>query len=394
MIHIFLRKIHIFLLDLRYFRQRRISRTGEASIIVAVHDLYKYGGEILALNIVKQLSDMGYKTLVISLRPGPLYNEFEKTAVVNVIPKRKLFRYVSKLCISDHCKNVICNTVIAGECSEIFKKEGFKVVTLIHEMENGIKGQFGNNYVEVCQKISRNSDVVIFPSTYVMDSFVKCAGDGNFNYDIRDQGLYFKEKKMISEEEIKGLFEEYSLPVDVPLVINVAVGTYRKGFDIFLDVVKRCGEIDKNIYFVWIGGEVEEIYKQKVKQYGLDAFANLRLLGYIDDVKTLNSVNKNAKLLFLSSREDPFPAVILNSFAVGTPVIAFDKSGGFVDVIREGETGFLITPFDVEAVCSKICQTVYEDILLEAMEKDCMEEIKKHSFEEYCKYLVGLFAME
>lgn len=392
MIHILLRKIHIFLLDLKYFKQRSNSEITSDPLIIIFHDLYKYGGEILALNIVKQLTNSGYNILVISLRPGPLYEELKEIATVNIVSKRKLHQYVHKLSKSNHCRKVICNTVIAGDCSDIFKKEGFTVVTLIHEMENSIKGQFGNRYVDVCQNIAKNSNIVIFPSTYVMRSFLNCAQLEDFNYGIHDQGLYFKENEIMSEDDIKEIFREHSIPKDVPLVINVAVGTYRKGFDLFLDVVKRSREIDKNIYFIWIGSEVEDIYKQKVKQYGLGAFENLRLFGYIDDVKMLSSINKYAKILFLSSREDPFPAVVLNSFAVGTPVIAFEESGGFVDVIREEQTGFLIPPFDIEAVCLKICQTVYNNVLLESMEKECMAEIKKHSFEEYCNYLMGLFA--
>lgn len=388
----FLRKGHIFLLDLPYmwqiFRKQRIM---EESVIVVIHDLFKYGGEILGLNIVRELINKKYKVSVVALRPGPLYEDFNSLTSINIVSKYKLRRFLKKRLSNNICKKVICNTIISGAYSHVFAEEGYQVVTLIHEMENSIKGQFGSKYKKICDRIVNYSIKVVFPSNYVKRSFEKCYGQEIPNCEIHDQGLYFTEKSFLSNIEFEKKLKKHCIPTDSIVILNVAVGSYRKGFDLFLDVTKTMWERNKKIYFIWIGAECEEIYKKYEKKYGVEKFSNLRLYGYVDNIKELNSLNQYAKLLFLSSREDPFPAVVLNSFAVGTPVIAFKECGGFQDIVIDGETGYLIEAFNIEAMAEMIEKVVLDELLMRHMSRKCEEEVKKHRFDEYCTYLMSLF---
>jgi len=53
-----------------------------------------------------------------------------------------------------------------------------------------------------------------------------------------------------------------------------------------------------------------------------------------------------AQLLLLTSREDPFPSVVLEALACGLPVVAFDGSGGHCELLREPLNGVLAGPIE------------------------------------------------
>lgn len=393
MIHMIFRKIHIFLLDFPFRKQKyKFCKTDvkEESIILLVHDLYKNGAEILALNIARQLSYMGVNVCILALRPGPLYEEFCKNSTVCITNERDLRNIILWLSKEKKCNKVICNTVISGSHSSIFREHNFTIVTLIHEMEKGIRGYFGKSYNRKCDEIVEYSDILIFPSKYVKNSFFKCIRQNNVVFDIHDQGFYFQNKMNTEKNIPKWISNKFKIPQDAKIVINIAVASYRKGFDIFLDIVNAVNKIDKKIYFIWIGSGTYKIFKQKERMYGKNSLKNLRLPGYIDDVCDLNTINYQADLLFLTSREDAFPAVVLNSFAMGTPVFAFDGCGGFADIIHNEKTGYLFSSYDLDIIRKKIIGTVYNDRLLHQMGENCVEEAKRHSFVSYCNYLMEL----
>ena len=50
----------------------------------------------------------------------------------------------------------------------------------------------------------------------------------------------------------------------------------------------------------------------------------------------------------LTSREDPFPSVVLEALSAGTPAVAFDRSGGIPDMLRETGFGSVVPHGDVD----------------------------------------------
>ena len=56
----------------------------------------------------------------------------------------------------------------------------------------------------------------------------------------------------------------------------------------------------------------------------------------------------------LTSREDPFPSVVLEALSAGTPVVAFDRSGGIPDMLRETGFGSVVPHGDVDAMARAV----------------------------------------
>lgn len=76
-----------------------------------------------------------------------------------------------------------------------------------------------------------------------------------------------------------------------------------------------------------------------------DLLFKVKSFGKISDDKMLEKIYSSADLTVVPSRCENFPNLVLESFACGTPVIAFSV-GGIPELIDHKLNGFLATPFD------------------------------------------------
>jgi len=64
----------------------------------------------------------------------------------------------------------------------------------------------------------------------------------------------------------------------------------------------------------------------------------------------------NAKATLLTSLYEGFPNVLVESIALGTPVVAFDCPSGPNEIVVEGVNGFLVSYQQEDALISAICR--------------------------------------
>ena len=108
------------------------------------------------------------------------------------------------------------------------------------------------------------------------------------------------------------------------LVIGVGYADLRKGFDLFLQLCRllrtsviNTGKRRDRVCLVWIGG-IDPGLKDWLATEIADAEATgtFRMAGYRDD---MDAVFSAADAFALTSREDPFPTVVLEALALGCP---------------------------------------------------------------------------
>ena len=129
------------------------------------------------------------------------------------------------------------------------------------------------------------------------------------------------------------------------LVGGVGTMDWRKGPDLFVQlaamVTRRLPDADVN--FVWAGGDAAGPTRG-----GL--LTDARRLGLGDRIKFVGPVEQPAQLFgamdvfALTSREDPFPLVMLEAAAAGVPLVCFAGGGGapeFVDPDAGRVTAYL-----------------------------------------------------
>ena len=133
-------------------------------------------------------------------------------------------------------------------------------------------------------------------------------------------------------------------------IISIGRYAYDKGNDLLLQVwsllEKDFPEWILDIY----GNGDREPYLKQMNELGLDQ-QRCHLYGPTSDVK---KEYISSSIFVLPSRFEGFGLVIIESMACGVPVVAFDCENGPRSIITDGENGFLIPTFDIEAFAEKV----------------------------------------
>jgi glycosyltransferase involved in cell wall biosynthesis len=109
--------------------------------------------------------------------------------------------------------------------------------------------------------------------------------------------------------------------------------------------------------FVVCGAQLfaEAAYYQSVK--ALARGLAVDFLGWRNDIATVLS---ELDLLVVPSKQEGMGRVIVEAFSAGVPVVAF-AVGGIPEVVRDGETGFLVHERTSEALAHRIGEIVRSD---------------------------------
>ena len=123
-----------------------------------------------------------------------------------------------------------------------------------------------------------------------------------------------------------GLRAELGLNSDTRIVLGVGYADLRKGIDRFVSAGLSLCSTTEDIAFLWVGDPAEEAtawFEPEIEAAGLGD--RVRILGHREDVARYFAA---ADLFYLSSREDPFPSVVLEALACGLPIVGHQGCGG------------------------------------------------------------------
>lgn len=344
-------------------------------IIIVSHDAHPHGAQYLALNIAKYLKEyFKYEVVIIINGTGDLADKFQSigsvyfTEGLDEKQKNKLFQEL----FDRGFRKAIANTSVIGEIVKSLALNNIKVVSLIHEMKSVIETNQLQNSIK---QITKYADKIVFPSEIVKKDFeyFEDIGDiGDKDTHIKPQGLFrvnqYKYKKKIAR---KKLLEELNLNESSKVILNIAYGDERKGIDIFAEVGKKLIKNNPNIHFVWVGhykvalvNKIIELLKEN------EILGNFHFLGLQEDI---DHYYAGSDIFFLSSREDPFPSVVMDAMNVGLPVVAFAGAGGFTDIISP-DCGLLVdisNPASASGAILKLLndKKLYSNISISSVEK-------------------------
>lgn len=120
-----------------------------------------------------------------------------------------------------------------------------------------------------------------------------------------------------------------------------------------IDLGKEIAKQGKNIVInIYGDGALKDEFQTALKSNGLQHI--LKLHGFESDKEKIFSDNSS---LLLMSKSEGFPLVVLEAYAHGRPVIAFDSFTAAREIIHHGETGFLTAYGDYPAVVEALKQT-------------------------------------
>ena len=238
--------------------------------------------------------------------------------------------------------------------SSFFKKLKKPIVWTQHDM-NAFQGGFhykqdvlhNSHLKEVdfeqynCKKLGLSylTDIdmtVVSPSKWILSEALNSENLGRFKHVHIPNGIDETVFQYKIGEPIKQSMELDTSKITV-LFISETLKSIRKGFNFITELVNDP-VIHSKFEFIAVGSV-----------QGNEKNSHIKYLGSIKSEAEISLVYSAADIYLLPSREDNLPNVMLESLAVGTPVVGF-RIGGLQDLIKNGENGFLAEEITLEGL--------------------------------------------
>ena len=153
-------------------------------------------------------------------------------------------------------------------------------------------------------------------------------------------------KKLLTDMEKSRLKERIGMTGNFN-VVTVGRHIECKGFDIVLKAAEKIGE---SVDFYIIGGEPSAENKQYKELHNL---SNVHFVDFLGKDELREYYNA-ADLFVLMTRGDTWGLVINEAMANGLPVITTKRCVAGVELIKDGENGYIIDVDDTEALVNKV----------------------------------------
>lgn len=141
---------------------------------------------------------------------------------------------------------------------------------------------------------------------------------------------------------------ELGLPEDAFVVGGAGTTDPRKGTDLFVQLARLT---PAGVHFVWIGGDDPVSLAQHRRDAELmGTGARVHLIGERSDAPGAFAA---FDALALTSREDPYPLVMLECAALGVPMVCFDGSGGGPE-FAAGGAAIAVPHLDADAMAEAL----------------------------------------
>jgi glycosyltransferase involved in cell wall biosynthesis len=187
------------------------------------------------------------------------------------------------------------------------------------------------------------------------ESFSKCSGFHAVSKAILTEAIHYGDISSRSRVVYSGL-NLSDFPFTNKLkssghfkIVSVGRAHWKKGYHYALDALKLLADANFSFSYTIIGGLAEELQYQ-VYDLGLESRVSFEPNLPLNKVK--EAMIKH-DILLLPSVEEGIANVVLESMALGTPVIS-TNCGGMAEVIEEGKNGFLVPVRDARAMAEKI----------------------------------------
>ncbi|MDZ5460320.1 glycosyltransferase [Azohydromonas lata] len=307
------------------------------------HDGIQAGSEIVLLEVIKWFFNHTTRRIkLLLLDVGPVVNQYAKYCDVyslageNIDNPKALVEF-----LSDDFEFAYLNTVVTGIFPSMLKQYGVKlqapIVVHIHEMEK-VLAQFESRmqtllgHTRAWISASPSSTATLI-GKYGIPKNTVCTVSAFINPVV--------ERKASSNLLRRDARKFLGLSTDSFVVAACGTMYWRKGVDIFVDTARLLmTKTQRSVEFVWLGdgpdrAELEASLTPEEKKF----------IKFAGNQPNANKLLAAADVFFLSSREDPFPLVVLEAAQHGVPSVCFEKATGITEFVRK-DAGITVRDID------------------------------------------------
>ena len=175
-------------------------------------------------------------------------------------------------------------------------------------------------------------------------------------------------------------------------MLGVGFADHRKGIDLFVAAGLAMAEHFPKARWVWIGHWEQNMQHAVEKQ--LAQYPDLKDRFIFPGLQTDTDLfYGGADVFALTSREDPFPSVLLEALDAALPVVGFEGSGGFIGLFNES-CGRLVPKENTEAFALAIADLLEKHEIKDKLGQRGVALINaRFSFRHYVYDLLDLLGM-
>ncbi|CAD0005961.1 glycosyltransferase [Flavobacterium salmonis] len=168
------------------------------------------------------------------------------------------------------------------------------------------------------------------------------------------------------------------------------MGNMVKQFDKLIYCYSKSDLVNKNIKLIILG---EGVFRCELEKYVREIKLE-HLIIFKGKIDNPFPYYKNAYFTVLSSKNEGFPNVLLESLACSTPVIAFDCLSGPKEIILNNENGLLVENQNLEKLTEAINLFVENEKLYNYCKKNAFDSIQQFSLDNIGKQWLDLMKID
>ncbi len=188
--------------------------------------------------------------------------------------------------------------------------------------------------------------------------------------------------------------EHYKIASEKRIILCSARIDTQKNQLLLLRAFSKLLEEEKDLYLVCLGAISDSKYfdflQEYIQEHKLD-----QVVSFVEKLtpkdELLVSAYREAEVLVLPSRHEPFGMVILEAWAASTPVVA-SLTGGIGKIITHEHNGLLFENGDFQGLCKNIKNLLHDKELKNRLMTQAREDVKKYDWIEIVKDLDCIYS--
>ena len=308
-------------------------------LLLVGHDAFPAGSQLLLLNIGRTLlQTQGLEIAFLLLGEGALLPQYRALAATTVVPDGHDLAHQVAVMAGRGFAHALVNTSAAAAAAVPLTAAGMACTFLVHEMPRFLRER---KLVAPARRAVEVAQQVVFGAAHVRDRFAEVVPLPTDRATVLPQGLY-RPVQATDRDARRALLR---IPTDGILALGLGYGDLRKGFDLFVQAWRQARAKDPAIHMLWVGDIDPTVHAYLGGEIAIaEATGTFHHMPFATDGADWLVA---ADVHLLTSREDPFPTVVMEAMSAGVPTVAFEESGGAPDLLRDCQAGLSVPLGDV-----------------------------------------------